>query len=67
MGQINGQYRQIGVLWLDEKMKNKKIRKNFQRTIFILSLKFLRKKIFFTKIEKRQRSGGRVKKGHGIL
>ena len=43
VGQINGQYRQIGGIWLDVKIKNKKIRKKFSENDFILRLKFSEK------------------------
>ena len=46
--QINGQYRQIAGVVLDEKMKNKKIRKKFSENDFILRLKFS-EKIFLQK------------------
>ena len=45
-----------------KKMKNKKIRKNFQRTIFILRLKFS-EKIFL----RSQRSSWALQRGDGLF
>ena len=44
------------------KNENKKIRKNFQSTIYVTWLNFSEKN-FFTKIEKRQRSGWVLQRG----
>ena len=48
------------------KNENKKNKKNFSENDLYHRAKFS-EKIFTKKIEKRQRSGGRVKKGYGLL
>ena len=66
VGQINGQYRQIAVFVLDEKMKNKKIRKKFQRTIYITWLIFS-EKFFLQKSRNDSVASDAPKGGVGVI
>ena len=66
VGQINGQYRQICGIWLDGKMKNKKIRKKFSENNFYHRLKFS-EKIFLQKSRKDSVVAGCCKGGGGLL